>query len=452
MNEPIPHPSHADHSSQRKSYFLLYSWLVFLVAICFNAYDAYLRVTPSVTSASLRTDLGISEQGLGALMTFYFVPFVLLQIPVGLLIDRMGPRRLLALAVLLSATGSFLFGAATNLSMAYSARILIGVGGAFPGVGPIYLASRWFPARYIGALAGLTGTSTVVGSVGGQALLGFLLDSMTWRAASYVAAGLGLLLSLLIFVLVRDNPPEGHPLHRAKSDDGADRQTFAEAMHHLKGILSRPDNWLNGIWGSLTLMPMLAFASLWAVPYLISVYKVSDAVAATAASTAFIGLAFGGPTAGLLSDSVKSRRIPMIVFASAALVDILVIVYVPGIPFEATYPLLFLLGFCLGSQGSLVFAVALEINPPSSSGVAIGFTQALSNLGGAVFPPVIGQLLYLAGGPIAEGETTAHSVGDFKFALAVIPAGLVVAIIAALILRESYGMRIAEVQESPEGE
>ena len=71
---------------------LAFAWLIFLVAVSFNAYDAYLRVTPSVTSEQLNSALGIDARTLGQLMTFYFVPFVLLQIPVGLLIDRLGAR------------------------------------------------------------------------------------------------------------------------------------------------------------------------------------------------------------------------------------------------------------------------------------------------------------------------------------------------------------------------
>lgn len=434
-------------NAPRAGTFLLYSWLVFGVAVSFNAYDAYLRVTPSVSSAQLKTDLHVQATELGNMMTFYFVPFVLLQIPVGLMIDRMGPRKLLALAVALSAAGSFLFGMSLSLTTSYGARLLMGIGGAFPGVGPIYLASRWFPPRYLGTLAGLTGTSTVIGSIGGQALLGRLLHVMSWRTASYIAAGIGLAIAVLIYLFVRDHPGEGHPLHKPKVEDEP-RQSAGDLWGHVREIIAMPQNWLNSLWGSLTLMPMLAFAALWVDPFLIELYKVEADTAAEAASIMFLGLAFGGPVAGMVSEKLKSRRQPMMLFALLALACVAAILYVP-MPFAAMYPLLFLFGFCLGSQGSLVFAVALEINNPRASGVAIGFTQGMSNLGGAVFPPVIGALLaYSAGAGASGGEEPTYTSADFRLALSVLPIGLGVAALAAFLMKESFAMPIAPGQEA----
>ena len=417
---------------------LLSSWIVFLTAILFNAYDAFLRVTPSVTTEQLHEALQVDAQGLGHMMTFYFVPYVLLQIPVGLMVDRMGPRKLLVGATLLSSVGSFVFATAGSRLQAYAARFLMGVGGAFPGVGPIYLASRWFPRRYIGTLAGLTGTATVVGSIGGEAVLGTWLEhGLTWRQGSLIATGVGLVIALLIWLFVRNRPEVGHPLHEPET--AAPRATLADAKTPVLRVLASRQNWLNSVWGGLTLMPMLAFAALWAVPFLSRLYDVTSAVAATAVSAIFLGQAFGGPVAGLVSDSLHSRRWPMAIFTFIALLDTLVILYVPGVPFAAMYPLLALLGFCLGSQGSLVFAVALEINDRSASGVAIGFTQGMSNLGGAVFPPLIGWLLTLFADPVAAGAEMTYDVGAFRLALAVIPLGLAVAVVVALCLKESYG-------------
>jgi MFS family permease len=416
---------------------LLLSCMVFGAAISFNAYDAYLRVTPSVSSEALQTDLHVGATQLGNLMTFYFVPYVLLQVPVGLLIDRLGARRLLAAAVATSAIGSFLFGTSASVAGAYAARLLMGIGGAFPGVGPIFLASRWFPPQYLGVLAGLTGTSTVVGSVGGEALLGELLDVIDWRTASWIAAGCGLLIAALILLVVRDGPPAGHPLHRPCPGRGTGDGLVA-SWRRLRRVVTLPQNWLNAAWGSLTLMPMLAFAALWADPFLSVLYQVPAKTAATAASMSFIGLAFGGPVAGIVSERLASRRVPMMLFALAALVDSVVVVYLP-VPFAVMYPLLFTLGFCLGSQGSLVFAVALEINAAEASGVAIGFTQGMSNLGGAVFPPVIGALLAHSAGMVgAAAAEPAYGVADYRRALAVLPTGLGIAVLAAFLMRESF--------------
>lgn len=406
------------------------AWIVFLVAISFNAYDAFLRVTPSVTSEQLQETLGVGQSALGSMLTFYFVPYVLLQIPVGMMIDRIGAKRMLVAAVLLSAAGSMVYGAASVVAIAFAGRLLMGVGGAVPGVAPIYLASRWFPRSWIGFLAGLAGTSTVIGSIGGEAALARVLDTWTWRDAAYAAAVVGGLIAVLILFLVRDRPPGGE----AELTTEADHPKAGGVREQLRAVFRNPKNWLNSVWGGLTLMPMLAFTSLWATPFFTEHFSVSTAQAAAAASTAFLGLAFGGPAAGILSERLRSRRKPMMLFAGLAMLDLLLLIYVPGLGFGAAFPLMFVLGFCLGSQGSLVFAVALEINDDREAGLAIGFTQALSNLGGAVFPPLIGLLLTLA----PSTASMPISVDAYQVALSVLPLGLAAAVVLAFLLPETY--------------
>lgn len=408
------------------------AWVVFLVAISFNAFDAFLRVTPSVTSEQLQSSLGVGPNALGTMLTFYFIPYVLLQIPVGMMIDRVGAKRLLIVAVGLSAIGAVVYGAASVVAVAFLGRLLMGIGGAVPGVAPIYLASRWFPRSSIGFLAGLTGTSTVIGSIGGEAALARVLDTWTWREASYAAAAMGALIGVLIFLLVRDRPPGQS---REPEADASSNDPTSTVWIQLSTVFRNPRNWLNSIWGGLTLMPMLAFTSLWATPFFTEHFSVSTAQAAAAASTAFLGLAFGGPAAGLLSERLRSRRKPMMLFAGVAMLDLLLLIYTPDLGFAAAFPLMFVLGFCLGSQGSLVFAVALEINADREAGLAIGFTQALSNLGGAVFPPLIGFLLTRAP---AVPPGLPVSADAYQLALSVLPAGLAAAVVLAFLLPETY--------------
>ncbi len=126
----------------------------------------------------------------------------------------------------------------------------------------------------------------------------------------------------------------------------------------------------------------------------------------------------------------------MMLLAGLACLVSAIILYVPGLPFFSMYPLLAILGFCLGAQPGLVFVVALEVNSQEVSGLAIGFTQAMSNLGGALFPPVIGFLLTLetpAGAAVAS-----YSLQDYKLALSVMPIALGVAVLLAALLRETY--------------
>ena len=134
----------------------LYAWCIWFLAALTYSYAFFHRVAPSVMVAELMSELAISGAMLGTLSALYFYPYVLLQIPLGALLETIGVRRLLSSALLLAGLGSFLFGVADSIFLAYLGRVLIGIGSSVGFLGSLALAAKWFaPSRY-GFLSGLT--------------------------------------------------------------------------------------------------------------------------------------------------------------------------------------------------------------------------------------------------------------------------------------------------------
>ncbi|QDU63073.1 putative glucarate transporter [Planctomycetes bacterium Pan216] len=437
------HPSHSQHSSHQR--YMLLSWVVFAFAVTFYSYEYFLRVSPSVMVEQLETTFNVKAAELGNLSAYYFYAYAAMQIPVGLMMDRFGARRLLTMATLICALGSLVFGYTSSVGVAEFSRVMMGFGSAFAFVGTIFLASNWFPPKRIALLSGMTTMVGMFGAISGEAALAELVGEIGWRASMYSWAALGLLLGFLVFCFVRDSPPKGHPARKPHHDHARSAMKLGDLMKNLGTVLTVPQNWLAAAYGGFKLMPTLAFAGLWAVPFFQATFGVEKTAAAEATSMVYVGWAVGGPSLGLLSDYIQRRRMLMIVTSFLATIDILVVLYVPGIPFVAMYLLMFLFGVFSAGQ-VLVFAVICDINPGKRAGAAIGFANMVSNLGGAFFQPIIGILLEMNGTAIDEGGGAVYAPSDFQFALSVLPIAMGLAFLVSLLIRESYGNRAPDAQ------
>ena len=157
------------------------AWLVWSVAAGCYAYGFFQRVAPSVIVDDLMTAFALDATLLGTLSAAYFYTYAALQIPLGVLIDRFGPRRLLLLGAILAALGGTLFALAGGLATALLARGLIGAGVGVAYIATLKLVGAWFPLHRFGLLAGLTLAAGTLGAIGAQLPLALAVGTFGWR-------------------------------------------------------------------------------------------------------------------------------------------------------------------------------------------------------------------------------------------------------------------------------
>lgn len=361
------------------------AWFVWGLAVLFYCYEFLLQVSPGVMVSDLMRDFKLNAAQVGNLSALYIYIYAGMQIPVGILIDRFGPRRLLTFAAAICAIGSFLFGSAHLLSIAGLGRSLIGLGSAFAAISCLKLAANWFPLNRFALLTGLTVMVGMLGAINGQAPLALLIEHLSWRDSMQVLGLAGLVLAGLIYLIVRDNP--------------ADATTQPEASikkprlwQGLKYIFGNKQTWIASIYGGLMYAPTTAFAGLWGVPFLMSVYHISRPAAAGMISFIFIGWVIGSPFWGWFSDRLQRRKSPLIIAAIGALCTMCCIIYLVNLPLLGMNVLLLAFGFFSG--GFLpVFSIVKEINPPQHNATALGFVNTLNMVGGALAQPFIGYIL-----------------------------------------------------------
>ena len=181
-------------------------WVIWFVGALTFTYAFMQRVSPSVMIDPLMADLMVSGAVLGNISAFYFYIYAGAQIPIGMMIDRFGPRRLIAPALLVAALGSFIFAQAEVIETAYLGRFLVGFGVAFGYVGTLKLATNWFPARRFALLSGMTMSLGMLGAIYGQAPLAALVEDSGWRQTLILLALLAVGLSAAVWLIVRDRP------------------------------------------------------------------------------------------------------------------------------------------------------------------------------------------------------------------------------------------------------
>lgn len=409
-------------------------WLMWGLVAMLYLLGFFQRMAPAVMVDELMRDFRISGALMGNLSATYFYAYAAMQIPSGLLVDKIGPRRLSAIACFVSGIGVLIFAWGPNIWYAYAGRFLIGASVAVAFVSCMKLAGHWFPTN---KFATVTGVALLMGNVGGVMAgvpLSEAVSGMGWRMAMGASGAITLLTALVIWLVVRDDPSDygyNSHAHASVQENGNLPSRVA-----LKSVITRKDTWLLFFAGGFSSAPVLVFAGLWGVPYLTQVYGLERSVAATITSTMLVAWAVGGPVLGALSDRMGLRRLPYLISVICTTLLWSVFLFVK-LPYVLLYPLLAAIGF---TSGGLIigFAFAREVNHPGASG-ATGGVVNMSVLGiAAIMQPVLGKILDSHwNGVLVNGariyESTAYSAA-FLWLLVSAAASIVM----VYLTRESY--------------
>ena len=410
-------------------------WVMWSLGASFYFLAFFHRVTPGVMIDELMRDLAVGAAVVGNLSALYFYAYGAVQVPLGLMLDRWGPRRILAAAAAACGLGSVLFAVAGSVALAYLGRLVIGASVGFALVGTFTIAALWFPARRFALLSGLTLAFGTAGAVGGLAPLAFAVDWAGWRATMLAAAVLVLVLAALIWLVVREADD-------ATAGAAADGAASGALWRGLKGVLATGQTWIAGLVNGLMHGCITTFAGLWGVPYLMLAYGLERPAAAACASLVLVGVGIGAPAWGWLSDRIGRRRTPMVAGTLTALAAMAVVIYAPGVPLGVAAGLLLVAGFA-GGATIIVYATGREHNRPEAGGTAMGVINTVVILAMAGFAPIVGWLLDLTWDGAMAGDARVYSPADFRIALVPLMISGAGAAIAAALVRETHCRPVA---------
>jgi predicted MFS family arabinose efflux permease len=381
---------HALAARPHDAHFVAARRIVFGIALAAYVLSFFHRTAPAAIAGELAKSFAIQSAVLGTLAATYFYVYTLLQLPVGVLADTLGPRRILALGSLVAAAGSLVFALAPAWEVAAIGRTLVGVGVSVAFISILKIASTWFPANRFATLAGLTLFAGNLGAVVAGAPLAWIVGQASWRTVFVALAALSFALAVACWLLVRDRPELAGFARMnavAPATQPAVRWTGA-----LATVLANPATWPGffvnvGIGGSY-----LAFAGLWAVPWLEQTYGQSRVVAAEHASLLLVGVAFGALAVGMISDRLRNRHMVMRVYALLYLLTWIPFVLHVDWPPAAMLACFLLMGLAIPGF-TLSWTIAKEVNRPEHAGMATSVVNVGIFLGTGILQPLVGVVL-----------------------------------------------------------
>jgi len=375
-------------------------------------------------------EFNFNAEQIGYLGSFYFYGNVLFLFPAGMLLDRFSVRNLLIAVFAVSIIASYIFSTTSTFWIMNATRFVIGLTGAFSLLAAVKLASRWFESCQMALVVGIVVTLAMFGGAIAQTPLALLAQKIGWRQAMQVVVGLGIVLVIAQIILVR-NEPKG--LEKAKEYDQTEAIGFWKA---LRISITNGQNWLSGIYICLINLPLFILGGIWGVPYLIQVHHLTQLQATEVTTMLFVGMMIGSPLAGVVSDRMGLRKLPMIIGAILSIGTMLVIMFSPTVPLWAEICQFFFLGIFAGSQ-VIGYPVIAKNNPPSITATATSLASTLVVGGGMLIQPY-SWLLGLSGDTIVVDNITTYSLADFTRANYLMLIGLVIALAASLLIRETY--------------
>ena len=367
------------------------SWMVWGIAALFYLTGFYQRVSPAVMTSELMHDFGLGAKSLGSLSAFYFYFYVAMQVPVGVLIDSWGARKLLFWGALSAAAGTFLFGATSNFALACAGRAIVGGATAAGWLVLLKLATHWFPARRFAMLSGLGLFFGNVGALFAQVPLRLLIEHFGWRDVVLCSSIILVAVCVAVWLAVQNDPSDAGLESHAPAALRSDRRTMRALGAGFRKVFAYRNTWFiffaqGGIVG-----PILAFTGLWGTPFLAVRYGLPPARAAAVCSVMIVCWAVASPISGALSDRIGRRKPIYLLGAIGSATGWIVMFYV-NLPLEAFVAVAALTSFASGAV-VLGFAYAKESVPVQFLGTISGAVNIGNMIGPMLLQPGIGQML-----------------------------------------------------------
>ena len=398
-------------------------WQLWLLGALLFFSEYVVRTSSSVMLTELMQAFTINAAGIGILSACFYYPYTMMQIPVGMIVDRYPPGRVLAIMAAIFALGVILFAVTDNFTLAIMARVMMGLSAAFAFVGALKLVTVLFSSRMLGFLTGLTQALGMLGAATGAGPVALAVEHFGWRTTILQLGVFIAVIAILLFAFAWSITTTKVKKNRKIMDD------IRNSILRHKQVL------INALFAGLLYAPTLAFGEVWGVGYLESAQHYKHATAAVEVSWVFIGWGVGAPFLGMVSDKIAKRK-PLMFFAIiASLVSLLLVLYV-NLSIELMSVLLFIYGFA-NSGLVLSYAVAGELNPAGTTGLTMAFTNMASVLVGSACQPIIGYLLLHFAAKNSGFATLVYSGAAYRSAMLFLPVLLLLAFILCFFIKET---------------
>ncbi len=334
--------------------------IIFRVFLPFAAgyFLSYLyRVVNAVIAPDLVADIGVGPSALGLLTAVYFISFASFQLPLGILLDRYGPRRIETALLVFAGLGAFLFARAETLTGLIIGRAFIGFGVSSCLMAAFKAYTLWFPREKWPLVNGFQMAAGGLGALAATSPVENALQYTDWRGVFMILAGMTLVVATLIFLVV----PEKKRVTRADS--------FHSQMRGVRDIFTSRVFWRTAPLTTMSQAAFLSIQGLWAGPWLKNVAQLERPAVASVLFWVAIAMIAGFITLGTLVERLSKRGVSVLTMAvtGMGLFMVMQFLLITIAPQGFTVPLWMAFGF-MGTSGIISYAALSRSFPVELSG------------------------------------------------------------------------------------
>lgn len=371
------------------------AWWVWGAGLSAYVLGVFHRSSLAVAGLYATERFAISSAQLSALVVVQLLAYALLQVPLGIVLDRIGARRLLLTGVAVMTAGQVIFAVAESYPAALVARILVGAGDAATFICVLRLVAAWFAPRRVPMVSQVTGPAGQVGALAAAVPMTWALSTLGWQQSYLIAASVGLVVAVVLLVVVDDAPGVRHV---------AGAPVEARAIVRVLGE-SWGDPWTRlGFWVHFTHhFSATSLALVWGFPFLVTGEGLSEHRAGLLLSLLVVAVMVAGPAVGAIITVRPQARVRLAVGATLLTMAIWAAVLLwPGpSPLAALVALVLVVGMC-GPVAMVGFDFVREHAPSARLGGALGIVNQGGFLASLTVILVIGLVLDLVSPGRAE--------------------------------------------------
>jgi sugar phosphate permease len=367
-------------------------WLILIVAGTLFILSQFYRSSVAVISPNLIQDLNLDAWELSTISASFFYAFAVMQIPVGIFLDSIGPRLTMTILTMVSVGGAFIFSMGESYYPLVLGRVCLGIGMACNFMGTLKLITIWFEPKQFATLSAVIVSAGTAGNIAAATPLVLMVHTMGWRNSFMTMGGFTFLIAVLFFFLVSDCPASEQNRHNQTSS----RPQVKDTIKTAKNLFSQKDFWIISFATFCRYGIFASVQALWAGPYLVKAMGLTSITAGNILLLMSAGLIIGSPLNGYLSDIICHSRKKIIIPGIWGMVIILLIlIFLPEGAGETTLAVLF---FCFGvfsSSGQIMYAHIKDQVPHQNAGMAMTAINFFTMAGVAVFLQGMGSLMKL---------------------------------------------------------
>lgn len=399
-------------------------YLSWFILASFFLYQYVLRSSPGVLIEEIRHEFGMNAESFALMGSMYYYGYSLMQIPIGIIVDRVGVRKTALFSISLCIIGTILLAFSHTPLLGYLSRFIVGIGSASAFMGALKLARDYLPPSKQGILIGATLTFGALGALITGKPLNYLLRQFdTWQESFIIFALCGVVIFLAAFIYL---PKKSLNIHKHE-------QTISSITKDLLDVLTNKKIITYSIIAIGLYTPLLVMADLWGTAFLIAKFNFTREVASPILMNLYIGMAIGSILLPYIAE--KKHILDKIIVTSSLILLILfsTIIYSNSLTIGSLIILLLLIGCFCGAE-MLCFTAALQYTKPQNSGLTIGVVNTFNMMSGALMQQLVGSYLdYSWQDKLDAKGLRIYSLKEFVEAFSILVIIIAICVIIAFI-------------------